>query len=342
MRWRLLCLSTLACGLGCAGDDAPRRLYVASGFSDQVFVLDSETGALLDSLALNPRRGEVDEPHGVAVSPDGSHWYATVSHGEPTLWKYEAVDDRLVGRVTLPTRGAARIRISPDGRRGFVPDYYRSGMGVVSDLAVVDLTTLRVERTLPVCAAPHDAAVDPSGELLAVACALSDEVVVLDAQSLDERWRVPAGPEAGPPGAPHYKPLNVAWHPNGQSVYVGLHASAEVVRLGLDGQELGRTATPPGPTQLAMAPQGLVVANRGRASLSILDPVTLTERQRIVLEGAHPHGLDVDVEAGRAYVSSEGAVDTPGTVSVVDLDTGELVWTRTLGTFLVGVALGSG
>jgi hypothetical protein len=60
------------------------RLLVTSGFTDQVFVLDAATGAVLDSLSLDRRPGERDEPHGVAVAPDGRLWYATLSHGEAT------------------------------------------------------------------------------------------------------------------------------------------------------------------------------------------------------------------------------------------------------------------
>ena len=143
----------------------------------------------------------MDEPHAVAISPDGRHWYVSVAHGEPTLWKFEMEADRLVGRVTLPTAGAARIGITPDGNRAFVPDYDRSQPGVPSRVAVVDLADLSVVATPVVCDGPHHAEVDPGGELVAVACSLSDEIVLLDARTLEERGRFAAGPEAGPPGA---------------------------------------------------------------------------------------------------------------------------------------------
>ncbi|MEE3137713.1 MAG: hypothetical protein VX291_07180, partial [Gemmatimonadota bacterium] len=63
------------------------RLLITSGFTDQIFVLDAHTGQVTDSLSLDRRPGEHDEPHSVTVSPDGSHFYATLSHGEPSFWK---------------------------------------------------------------------------------------------------------------------------------------------------------------------------------------------------------------------------------------------------------------
>ena len=97
-------LAAMALSIAACGSETTGRLYVASGLTDLVLVLDAETGAELDSIPVERRRDEVDEPHGLASSPDGRHWYATVSHGEPTLWKFESGSDRLVGRVTLPTK----------------------------------------------------------------------------------------------------------------------------------------------------------------------------------------------------------------------------------------------
>ena len=64
-----------------------QRLLVTSGFTDQIFVLDALTGRVTDSLSLDRRPGERDEPHSVAVSPDGSHFYACL------LYTSDAADE---------------------------------------------------------------------------------------------------------------------------------------------------------------------------------------------------------------------------------------------------------
>ena len=321
-----------------SGSDS--RLYVTSGFTDEVLRMDPSDGAIVSRIPTERRRDEVDEPHAVAISPDGRYWYATVAHGEPTLWKYEMVADRLVGRVTLPAAGAARIGITPDGSRAFVPDYDRSQPGVPSRVSVVDLADLSVVATPVVCSGPHHAEVDPAGDLVAVACSLSDEIVLLDAWTLEERGRFAAGPEAGPPGKPVLKPLNLAWSPDGEVIWVGLHLAGTVRAFRPNGEIVGTVAVGSRPAQIAITPDGatLVTANRGDASLSMVDTNALTETARIPLGAEHPHGIALDELGLRAFVSCEGTPETSGRAVAVDLEAGSILWSVEAGAYTLGAA----
>ncbi|MCA9737598.1 MAG: YncE family protein [Gemmatimonadetes bacterium] len=324
---------------GCGADADAGRLYVASGSTDQVFILDARDGAILDTLRFDPRRGETDEPHGIGVAPDGGRWYVTLGHGEPTLWAVEADAERVVGRVRLPLPGAARVRITPDGARALVPDFWRSGQGRTSSVAVVDLATLTVLATLPLCAAPHDAAPSPDGSLVAVACPLSDEVLVLDARTWEVRTRSPAGSDPGPPGQPRYRPLNVAWLPDGSGFFVGMHASGEVVRFDPEGREETRLVTGGHPAQIAVTSTGaLLVPDRHGGTLAVLDAAAGTPIRTLPLGAAHPHGLSVAPDGRTAWVALEGRTGEPGTVVAVDLVRGAVVWSRPLGGYLLGIA----
>ena len=160
------------------------------------------------------------------------------------------------GACNLASAGAARIGITPDGSRAFVPDYDRSQPGVPSRVSVVDLADLSVVATPVVCSGPHHAEVDPAGDLVAVACSLSDEIVLLDAWTLEERGRFAAGPEAGPPGQPVLKPLNLAWSPDGEVIWVGLHLAGTVRAFRPNGEIVGTVAVGSRPAQIAITPDG--------------------------------------------------------------------------------------
>jgi len=333
-------LALLAAGVaGCEPGASRARLYVTSGFTDELLELDAKRGEVLARVTVDPRRGETDEPHGIALAPGGSHLYLTVSHGEPTLWKYELPGPRLVGRARLGTAGAGRIGITPDGSRAFVPDYYRAGAGVTSEVAVVRLSDLEVTDRIPICAAPHDAAVSPSGELVAVTCSLSDEVVLLDAVTLEEAGRFFVGSDPGSPGSPRYRPLNLAWSPCGAAIYVTLHAVGEVRSFGSDGEPAGAATVGAGPAQLAVTEDGLtlVVANRRDGSASLLDAVNVEELTRVPLGAEHPHGVALSTDQSVAFITYEGATDTPGGVVALDLERAEVLWRAEAGAYTLGI-----
>jgi DNA-binding beta-propeller fold protein YncE len=319
---------------------ASARLYITSGATDEVLVLDARDGRALDRITTERRRDEVDEPHGIAVAPDGKHWFVTLSHGDPTLWKFELPGDRLVGRVELATFGAARIGITPDSRRAFIPDYYRSGQGAVSGLAVVDLHTLDIVDRPMVCPAPHDAQVDPAGTRVAIACSLSDEVVVLNVETLEQVSRFYVDDVPGPPGSPLFKPLNLLWSPSGDTLYVGLNAAAEARAFDVEGNALGSVAVGAGPAQIALTADGrtLVTANRNDASVSLVDLRTFSERARVPLERPHPHGIALDNHDHTAFITYEGDIGGAGGVVALDLSSAEVVWSAEAGAYTLGIA----
>ena len=332
-------LLTVACGRSPdrPDEDAP-RLYVTSGFTDEIHVLDARDGTGLRTISIDRRRTETDEPHGVTVSRDGRHWYATLAHGHPTLWKYETEGDRLVGRLELDIPGAARVELTPDGGRAFIPDYWRGGLGKESSVAVVDVHDLTVAAMPVVCPAPHHAAVDPPGTRVAVTCSLSDEIVLMDAGSATMLTRFPAGPAAG---TARYTPMNAAWSPDGTRFHVTMAGTGEVRTFSRTGDPEGVVAVGRGPAQIAGSEDGrvLVVANRLGGSVSVLDPANLTEARRIELPGAaFPHGVALDPAGEIAYVTWEGRVGESGGVAALRIGTGDVLWRREVGVMTLGVA----
>ena len=344
--WSLAAIVVLV-PTACAEPVSGPRVYVTSGFTDEVLILDSAAGGILERRAVDLRPGERDEPHGIAVAPDGRHWYVVLAHGEPTLWKFEAEGDRLVGRVDLPLRGAGRVEVSADGARAVVADYWLGGLGAPSDIAVVALETLEVVQRVEVCPAPHHAAWSPSGDRIAVTCTLSDEIVLLDATTLDVRARfsvVPPGADGlrSRPGNPLAQPMNLAWAPDGSRLYVSLMRAGMVAAFDPEGAPLWSVRTGTSPAQIAITPAGdrLVVANRGDDSLAFVDTNAVTVRVMVLSDAAHPHGVALSDDGTVAYVTYEGATTSGGGVLAVDLGEERILWRTPAGAFTLGVAVG--
>jgi DNA-binding beta-propeller fold protein YncE len=341
-----------ACGRQDAGlpaEASPHaaRLYVTSGLTDQVMRLDPQTGAVVSTFDLDMRRDEVDEPHGVTISPDGRHWYVTLAHGNPTLWKFELPDDRLVGRLRLGSKGAARVGVTPDGRLAFVPDYDRAGAGAVSEVMVVRTEDLHLVGRVDVCPAPHDAEVSPDGSLVGVTCSLSDEIVFLDPGTLDVVHRFFAGPEPGLPGEPRYKPLNLVWSPDGRFVHVTLSAAALIRTFSVEGDTVAEVPVGEGPAQLASADDGrlLVIANRLDRTASVVEVSfspdgvpRLEERRRLQLDLPYPHGVALTPDGGRAFLTYEGEPGRAAGVVAVSTSDGVVSWVVEVGAYLLGAA----
>lgn len=339
-----------ACGgqeIGPSSGVSPGRLYVASGLTDQVFRLDSETGAAISVLDLDMRRDEIDEPHGVTVSPDGRHWYATLAHGNPTLWKFELPDDRLVGRLPLGSRGAAKVGLTPDGRFAFVPDYDRAGVGAVSEVTVVRTEDLHLVGRVEVCAAPHDAQASPDGSLIGVTCSLSDELAFLDPATLEVVRRFAVGPDPGAPGQPRYKPLNLVWSPDGRFVHVTLSGASLIRTFTLDGGAVAEARVGDGPAQLASASDGrlLVTANRLDRTASVVGvwfssdgTPRLEELRRLELDVPYPHGVALTPDGAWAFVTYEGEQGRGAGVVAISTGEGDIAWISEIGAYLLGAA----
>ncbi len=316
-------------------------MYVAVAVSDEVLRFDPVSGALVSRVSLDPRPSESDEPHGLAVAPDGRTWYATLAHGDPTLSKFERPDDRRVGRVRLASAGAARVEIDPTGEFAYVADYDRSRPGEDGEVLAIRLHDLEIVARRRVCPGPHQAVPSPVSGTIAVACSLGDEIALLASPGLDPIGRFPIDPEPGAPGQPRFKPLNLAWSLDGSRLYVAMHLADRVRVFDPTGQIVADVPTGSHPAQIALSPDGktLVVANRGDRTLSLIDTATLRERSRLDLGAGHPHGVAIDGSGSRAYVTCEGTPSEPGRLVAVDLGgaAAAVAWSVETGSVPLGV-----
>ena len=83
---------TLGVAQVAAAQDDAYRLYVANEFSADITVVDTATDEVIDTITISGRPGEV-RPRGMAVSPDGSIVYVSISDFNPQL---ETPEDKII------------------------------------------------------------------------------------------------------------------------------------------------------------------------------------------------------------------------------------------------------
>ncbi|MEO7521210.1 MAG: hypothetical protein ABIW79_05285, partial [Gemmatimonas sp.] len=109
---------------------ATYRALVASEAVDQIAEIElGPSGArVVRTLNVGIMLTDPDGPHGVAVSPDGEHFYVTTAHGTPNgyLWKYATATHAFVGRTELGSFPAT-AQVSADGAHIVVVNFNLHG-----------------------------------------------------------------------------------------------------------------------------------------------------------------------------------------------------------------------
>ncbi|HEX9708624.1 MAG TPA: YncE family protein [Candidatus Thermoplasmatota archaeon] len=350
---------------------APARDYLvfaASEATDEIVLIrfgaDGATVERRHVTGFNP--AEPDGPHGLAVSPDGRHYYVTTAHGTPNgyLWKYRTEDDKLVGRVELGLFPAS-MQVSPDGHYAYVVNFNLHGDMVPSSVSIVSTDEMLEVARLQTCAMPHGSRLDPTGARHYSVCMMDEMLVEIDARgfAVARHFMLTPGGEhgtAGPPrrhapgeggaahamkaapsaGAAKCSPTWAVPSPDGGRVYVACNASNDVAVIDAERWALvRRIPAGDGVYNLALTRDGelLIATNKRGRSVSLIDTGTGEELARVPTRRTVVHGIAVSDDDRYAFVSVEGYGAEPGTVEVIDLRARERVASVDIGQMAGGI-----
>jgi YVTN family beta-propeller protein len=321
------------------------RVLVASESGDIVTELAWDGAALtvVKTVPVGLMPADIDGPHNVTVSPDGSAWYVTIAHGTPygSLWKMASGSDSLLGRAPVemfPTT----IALTPDGSLAFVANSDFHGdhprLNVVSIVETRGMTQI---TNLPACDMPHGVKVNHAGTLVYVSCMNSDEILEIDRQSFRITRRhktgeggghaMATGSSPGPmhtaaqgAGAHDCSPTFVSVSPDDKRLYVACNHGNTVQVLDAATLELVKEiAVGAGAYNVEPSADGtwVIVTNKKAQSVSLIDAAQLTEVARIATSKSLPHGVAYAPDGRWAFISSESVGADPGAVDVIDLNT---------------------
>jgi len=334
----------------------PQRDYlvlVASESVDRVaLVRFGAKGAVIEReryVGYSPT--EVAGPHGVAVSPDGKHYFVSTAHGMPygRLTRYNAATNAAEGSVMLGNFPAT-AQVSPDGFYVYVVNFNLHGEMETSNVSVVAADEMVEIARINTCTMPHGSRLNGDGTKHYSACMMDEELVEIDAGTLgvSRHFFLTKGKEMGMTGAPPVraadthaghdmgghgmeppKPGDVSCSPtwaqpskDGSRVWVACNKSSEIVEIDAKSWTLlRRIPAGNGVYNLGVTHDGtrLIATNKRDASISVFDIASGKELARVPTTRKVVHGVAVSDDDRYAFISVEGMGSEPGTMDVIDL-----------------------
>jgi YVTN family beta-propeller protein len=300
-------------GAVAAPDGEPRAgaVWVANEHDDSLTVLDARTGSVVATLT------GIAAPHNVQASATRDVVWVTGTGGVVAI---DAAD--LFPTEAAPAGDHPAHVVETAAGTVFVA---ASGDGAVHRFA----NTLEPERTYTVGAGPHGMRITADGMIAAVANSGEGTVSLLR----PETDRRPRTVEVGG------SPVQVAVTDDGSTVYVSVAATSEVVRMDVATATVtGRVEVPAAPAQVWVTSDGTVLsADQGSreapgSTLSIIDGDSMRVTSTVEV-GSGPHGITVDPEETRAWVTNV----YDDTVTVIDLATSTVLDTIEVGAYPNGL-----
>ena len=170
-------------------------LYVTTELDQSITLIDPKTLKIVGSIPTGQ-----PESHMLALSHDGRRGYsANVGPGTVSVLDIPA---RKTLKIIPISSNTQRIAVSPDDRWVFTADQTTpDGRWLLvtlpdqNKIAVVDLQTMQVVRSVPVGSYPQEVLVRPDGETAYVSCMHSNQVAEIDLTSWKLARLIPAGKE---------------------------------------------------------------------------------------------------------------------------------------------------
>jgi len=248
-------------------------IYITNEESNEITLIDGRTDTAIANIFVGKR------PRGLKVSRDGKSLFVALS-GSP-----------------MSPPGTDESKLPP-------PDRAADG------IAIVDLASRQVARTLSTGDDPESFDITPDGRLMFVSNEDAGTATVVALPSGQVKAVINVGGE----------PEGVRARPDGKVVYVTSEADNEVAAIDVATQKvLAKIETGARPRGIAFTPDGArayVTAEQG-AAITVIDSSRHTALVQIPIElsGAKPMGIAISADGRWAYVSCGRG----GAIAVIDL-----------------------
>jgi YVTN family beta-propeller protein len=274
---KALFLGTVFLGASVAHAEPGPRVYIPTGDSAEVLIIDAGTNGVIGKIPGLPAA------HGLAVTPDGSRLIAgSFDEREPSA----AVPEKPAGVSAA------------DHATHHAPKPSDAVEPMVSTLTVVDTATRSVVRRIDVPGTVHHVAVSPDGRVAAVTHPYADAITAIDLEALAVITTVPTG------AMPNY----AAFSRDGEKLYVSNSGEDTIAVLGRSTWSVtARIPVGQSPEHLALSPNvgRLFVSNVAGGSVSVID-LSAERAVETLPVGADLHGIDVSDDGETLFIANRG------------------------------------
>ena len=293
---------------------AELRVFVTNEKSDDVTVIQADTGTVLKTLAVGQR------PRGVTASADGKRVYVANSNSD-SLSIIDAAGLIVIG--TLPAgRDPEGLTFNRDGTLLYVVNENDSAV------TVIDVASAKNVKKIEVGTEPETAVLSPDGRWVAVSNETSNDIHLIDtaAQAVAKKISVPKNPRG------------MRFTADSRRLFVASEQAHVVSIVNMDTLSLEKSAPTGGsrPVDVALSRDGkrAWVSHGGSGDIRVLDASTLDVLATIAV-GPRAWWTALTPDGSRLYVT----VGRAGDVAVIDTAAGKVVGRVPAGTLPWGIVV---
>lgn len=320
------------------------RVYVTNQDDASVSVFDAASLEALGTVDLGTLGFSSNaKPHHVAVEPDGSFWYVSLI-GENRVLKFDR-ENRLVDQAEFEVPGMLALDVSSDRL------YVGRSMSAVNPpqrIGVIDRASMTVEEIPVLYPRPHALTPHPTHGVVYSASLAENTMAVVDPVEEESEIVAIDPPPVGHGGHAVHTLVQFAVSPDGSTmVGTGEMSNAMLVFDLADPTSprlVKQVAVEARPWHPVFSPDGRWVwfANKGANSVTVVDSRDWTVADVVRGEGlAEPHGAAIPDDGRYVFISSNNLngeyADAPGTLTVIDAATREIVRVLPVGANATGV-----
>ncbi|MGK0220059.1 MAG: DNA-binding beta-propeller fold protein YncE, partial [Planctomycetota bacterium] len=170
------------------GRTVAERILVAAESADEIYELrfDGRDLSIANVIEVGYQATEIEGPHGLTVAPDGRHWFVSMAHGKPNgfLYKYATGTNQLVGEAELGLFPAT-MQISHDTGFLYCVNFDLHGDMTPSSVSVVDVEGMVEIDQIVTGSMPHGSRLSVDGSRHFSCAMMSDELIEVDAVSME-------------------------------------------------------------------------------------------------------------------------------------------------------------